>query len=106
MTKRIRRKFTPKFKAKVTLEAAKDQLTLAQLSHKFEVNAVTISKWKLEFLANLSATFPNLKEWENSEPEVPVEKLYAQTGKLKVELDFFLKKVQRNWGYPRANTSR
>jgi len=105
MTKQTRRKFTPEFKAKVALEAAKDQLTLAQLSQKFEVNAVTISKWKSEFLANLSATFSNVKETENSEPEVPVEKLYAQIGKLKVELDF-LKKVQRNWGYPRANGSR
>jgi len=55
------------------------------LSQKFEVNAVTISKWKSEFLANLSATFSNVKETENSEPEVPVEKLYAQIGKLKVE---------------------
>ena len=62
MTKQTRRKFTPEFKAKVALEAAKDQLTLAQLSQKFEVNAVTISKWKSEFLANLSATFSNVKE--------------------------------------------
>ena len=105
MTKQTQRKFTPEFKAKVALEAAKDQLTLAQLSQKFEVNAVTISKWKSEFLANLSATFSNVKETENSEPEVPLEKLYAQIGNLKVELDF-LKKVQRNWGYPRANGSR
>jgi transposase len=44
MTKQTRRKFTPKFKAKDALKAAKDQLTLAQLSLKFEVNAVTISK--------------------------------------------------------------
>ena len=76
------------------------------MSQKFEVNAVTISKWKSEFLAKLSATFSNVKETENSEPEVPVEKLYAQIGKLKVELDFFKKKVQRNWGYQRANGSR
>jgi hypothetical protein len=58
---------------------------LAQLSQKFEVNAVTISKWKSEFLANPSATFSNVKEMENGEPEVPVEKLYAQIGKPKVE---------------------
>ena len=77
MTKQTRRKFTPEFKAKVALEAAKEQLTLAQLSQKFEVNAVTISKWKSEFLANLSATFSNVKETENSEPEVPVEKLFV-----------------------------
>ena len=100
MTKQTRRKFTPEFKAKVALEAAKDQLTLAQLSQKFEVNAVTISKWK-EFLADLSATFSNVKETENSEPEVPVEKLYAQIGKLKVELDF-LKKSAKKLGIPES----
>ena len=44
MTKQTRRKFTPEFKAKIALEAAKDQLSLAQLSQKFEVNDVTISK--------------------------------------------------------------
>ncbi len=105
MTKQTRSRFTPEFKAKVGSEAAKAQLTLSQLSQKFEVNSVTISKWKSEFLANLAATFSNVKETENSEPEMPVEKLYAQIGKLKVELDF-LKKVQRNWGYPRAHGSR
>lgn len=94
MTKQTRHIFTPEYKAKVALESATDQLTLAQLSQKFEVNAVTISNWKSEFLANLSATFSNVKETENSEPEVPVEKLYAQIVKIKVELDFF-KKVQR-----------
>ena len=87
MTKKTRRKFTPEFNAKVALEAAKDQLTLAQLSQKFEVNSVTISKWKSEFLAYLSGIFSNVIETENSEPEVPVEKHYAQIGKLKVELD-------------------
>jgi transposase len=101
MTKQTRRKFSPEFKAKVALEAAKEQLTLAQLSQKFEVNAVTISKWKSEFLANLSATFSNVKEVENSEPEVPVEKLYAQIGKLTVELDF-LKKSAKKLGIPES----
>ena len=40
-------------------------------------------------MVNLFITFSNVKESENSEPEVPVEKLYAQIGKIKVELDFF-----------------
>lgn len=58
MTKQTRRKFTPEFKAKVALEAAKDQLNLAQLSQKFEVNAVTISKWKSEFWRTCPLLFP------------------------------------------------
>lgn len=101
MTKQTRRKLTPEFKAKVALEAAKDQLTLAQLSQKFEVKGVTISKWKSEFLANLAANFSNVKETESIEPEVPVEKLYAQIGKLKVELDF-LKKSAKKLGIPES----
>lgn len=62
MTKQTRRKFTPEFKAKAALEAAKDQLTLAQLSQKFEVNAVTISKWKSEFWRTYPLLFPILKK--------------------------------------------
>jgi len=101
MTKQTRRKFTPEFKAKVALEAAKEQLTLAQLSQKFEVNAVTISKWKTEFLTNMSAAFSNSKETQSDDQDVPVEKLYAQIGKLKVELDF-LKKSAKKLGIPES----
>ena len=46
MTKQTRRKFTPEFKAKVALEAAKNQLILRHLLQKFEVNALAFSKWK------------------------------------------------------------
>ncbi|MFN9113810.1 MAG: transposase [Bacteroidota bacterium] len=99
MTKQTRRKFPPEFKAKVALEAAKEQLTLAQLSQQFEINAVTISKWKSEFLSNMGAAFANPKEVTKTEQEVPVEKLYAQIGQLKVELDF-LKKSARKLGIP------
>ena len=99
MTKQTRRKSSPEFKAKVALEAAKEQLTLAQLSQQFEINAVTISKWKSEFLSNMGAAFANPKEVTKTEQEVPVEKLYAQIGQLKVELDF-LKKSARKLGIP------
>ncbi len=101
MKKQTRRKFTPEFKAKVALEAIKDQMTLAQLAQKYEVNAVTISKWKSEFLANMSSVFSNSKDSESQETAVPVEKLYAQIGQLKVELDF-LKKSARKLGIPES----
>ena len=48
MTKQSRRKFNAEFKAKV-VEAIKNEKTLAELAHQFEVNAVTISKWKGEY---------------------------------------------------------
>ena len=38
MKKQTRRKFSAAFKAKVALEAVKNQQTLAELAKKFEVN--------------------------------------------------------------------
>ena len=93
MTKQTRRKFSPEFKAKVALEAAKDQLTLAELSKKFEVSPVVISRWKSEFLSNIAATFQTQPESETE--KVDVEKLYAQIGQLKVENDFLKKNCKK-----------
>ena len=38
MTKQSRRKFSSEFKAKVALEAIKNEKTMAELGHQFEVN--------------------------------------------------------------------
>ena len=100
MTKQTRRKFSADFKAKVALEAIKNQKTLAELSQQFDVNAVTISKWKAEFLENMSVVFERGGTPSSEGEESPeTEKLYAQIGQLKVELDF-LKKSARKLGIP------
>jgi transposase-like protein len=94
MTKQTRRKFSAEFKAKVALEAIKNQKTLAQLSQQFEVNAVTISKWKAEFLANMAAAFGGSSSpADHDSPEL--DKLYAQIGQLKVENDFLKKSIRK-----------
>ena len=101
MTKRTRRKFSPEFMAKVALEAVKNQKTLAELSLHFEVNPVTISKWKTEFLGNMSSVFGGEKGKIQDEDSPEMEKLYAQIGQLKVENDF-LKKSARRLGIPES----
>lgn len=95
MKKQTRRKFSAAFKAKVVLEAVKNQQTLAELAKKFEVNPVMISKWKAEFLANMAAAFE--KADDSSSTDVNTTELYAQIGQLKVENDF-LKKSCRKLG--------
>lgn len=100
MSKRTRRKFSADFKAKVALEAIKNQKTLAQLSEQFEVNPITISKWKAEFLENAASVFSGQLEVK-SEDSPEVERLYAQIGQLKVELDF-LKKSAKKLGIPQS----
>ena len=93
MKKQTRRKFSAAFKAKVALEAVKDQQSLAELSRKFEINPVMISKWRAEFLENLSATFE--REESAGHQEQDTEKLYAAIGQLKVENEFLKKNCRK-----------
>ena len=95
MKKQTRRKFSPASKAKVALEAVKIQQTLAELAKKFEINPVMISKWKAEFLENISATFEKSEETDSQEQDS--KELYATIGQLKVENEF-LKKSCRKLG--------
>lgn len=101
MTKQTRRKFSAEFKAKVALEAIKNQKTLVQLSQQFEVNPITISKWKAEFLENMPAVFSQGASAKSEDESVQMERLYAQIGQLKVELDF-LKKSAKKLGIPES----
>lgn len=100
MSKQTRRKFSADLKAKVALEAIKNQKTLAQLSEQFEVNPITISNWKAEFLENAASVFSG-QVAVKTEDSPEVERLYAQIGQLKVELDF-LKKSARKLGIPQS----
>jgi transposase len=93
MKKQTRRKFSPAFKAKVALEAVKNQQTLAELAKKFDLNSVVISKWKAAFLENLSATFERSESTDVLDQDT--EKLYAAIGQLKVENEFLKKSCKR-----------
>jgi transposase len=93
MQKQTRRKFSPTFKAKVALEAVKNQQTLAELAKKFDVNPVMISKWKAELLENISAAFEKKEAVEKE--DVDTQELYAQIGQLKVENEFLKKSCKR-----------
>ena len=93
MKKQSRRKFSADFKAKVALEAVKNQQTLAELAKKFDVNPVMISKWKAEFLENMAAAFEKKDAVEKE--DVDAQELYAQIGQLKVENEFLKKSFKR-----------
>ncbi|MGJ1194608.1 MULTISPECIES: transposase [unclassified Sphingobacterium] len=44
--KKTRRKFSASFKAKVAIEAIKEQQTIHELASKYEVQATQINTWK------------------------------------------------------------
>jgi len=98
MGKQSRKKYSADFKARVALEAMKDQSTLAELSQKYEVSQTLISRWKGELMKNASAAFGTRGK---SAEEVDEEKqqLYAKIGKLEMKLDF-AKRASKKLGIP------
>lgn len=90
--KNTRRKFTSAFKAKVAIEALKEQSTLSELAKQFEIHPNQISKWKREFIDNADKAFDSDKSTKD-ENDTDVEKLFSQIGRLKVENDFLKKNL-------------
>lgn len=95
MSKTSRRKFTSEFKAKVSIEALKEQQTIEALAKKYDLHPTQINTWKKEFLSNSAAVFEKEhKEGAASEKEQLIQALYAQIGEQKVAIDFLKKKLQ------------
>ena len=46
MERKIRRQFTSNFKAKVALEALKEQKTLSQIADQYQLHQNQVSDWK------------------------------------------------------------
>jgi len=95
MDKKIKRKFSSDFKAKVVIEALKERRTLEELAQVYELHPNQIGTWKKEFLSKASSIFENGESsgTDKKRQESVLEKLYSQIGRQKVEIDFLKKKL-------------
>ena len=84
MTKRTRRNHGAVFKAKVALEAIKEEQTLVELGQRFQVHPNQITEWKKQLLERASEIFDKGKK-----PQGPdMKELHAKIGQLTMENDF------------------
>ena len=86
-----RRKFSSAFKAKVAIEAIREQSSLSELSEKYQLEGSQISKWKREFMEKSAMVFDLELPQKTSEKET--QKLYEKIGRLEVQIDFLKKKL-------------
>lgn len=93
MDQKIRRVHPAAFKAKVALEALKEQKTIAELSSMYAVHTTQITKWKKQALDILVSGFGSGQKRQEKEDNDLMQELYRQIGRLKVEVDFLKKKM-------------
>ena len=86
-----RRRFSPDFKAKVALEAVKEQRTIEDLSKRFDLHPTQVNAWKREFIANAASAFVKEGGRADKAQEGLMQTLYSQIGELKVANDFLKK---------------
>ena len=90
-SKRTRRKFSGEFKAKVALEAIKAQETINQIATRYEVHPHQVTQWKQQLLQQAPAAFEQPATLDQAEGVE--EELYAQIGRLKMQLEWLKKKL-------------
>ena len=88
-----RKQYSPKFKAKLALEAIRGERTLTQLASQYHVQPNLVGQWRKTAQEQLAELFVDgrkgMRRDEDSEKDAP----YEQIGRLEVELDWLKKKV-------------
>jgi transposase-like protein len=95
----MRRSFDSKFKARVALEAIKEEKTLVDIASQYEVHPNQVSAWKKEALTKMPELFQDGRKKQKSKtPDISRDDIFKEVGVLKVENEFLKKKYRQLYG--------
>jgi transposase len=95
-----RQSFDKAFKAKVVLEALREEMTLQEIANKYSVHPNQISLWKKQAIENLPEIFEkqNKKTEEERHSETQYDEALKTLGAMKIENEFLKKKYKQLYG--------
>lgn len=79
---------TAKLKAKVAIEALKEELTTAELASKYEIDPSQVNRWKSELLDGAEEVFAVKRGRKKADDKKELDELYKKIGKLEVHNEF------------------
>jgi len=88
----VRKRHTVEFKAKVAVEAIRQQKTTNELTAEYGIHATQINAWKKLALAAIPETFSSQKEKGQQSQQAEIDELHRQIGQLVAERDWLKKK--------------
>jgi transposase len=87
----MRTKHPPSFKARVALEAVREEKTSAELAGHYQVHPGLIRNWKTILVKGAPELFSGKALTDKDQADL-IEELYKKIGRLEVELDWVKKK--------------
>ena len=92
---RKRRSYPPELKAKVALEALREESTIAELAARYDVHPNLVTSWKRQAREGLVDVFSGGATQREASHEAELKELRAKVGELVIERDFLSKAFGR-----------